>query len=127
MFSLAAAALFAAETNLYLNAEFKNQKILSNGKFYLSNHWYEGLPSNDGTSYNGHKTIKLTPIKKPWGYSSVIVQPHKLPPGKYLFSIWCKTDKNGATLDFIHITVSHRLNNKKHDNPKLEKSKRRLT
>ena len=114
VFSLAAAALFAAEANLYHNAEFKDQKILANGKFYLSGHWYEGVPSNDGTKYNGHMAIKLSPIKKPWGYSSVLVQPHKLAPGKYTFSIWCKTDKNGASLDFLHITNGYRLNNKHH-------------
>lgn len=110
--SFAAAALFAAEANLYLNAEFKDQKVLSNGKFYLSSHWYDGAPSNDGTKYNGHMAIKLSPIKKPWGYSSVLVQPHKLAPGKYTFSIWCKTDKNGASLDFVHIINRYTLNGK---------------
>ena len=95
VFALAAGMLFATETNLYFNPEFKS-KTDKKGKMTILGHWYEGKASIDG-KYEGSPVLRLEQVKVNWGgFNCAVISsldPKRvLKQGKYVFTVWCKPE-----------------------------------
>ena len=104
-FALAAGMLFAAETNLYVNPEFKTKKD-KKGNLAIVEHSAWGKASIDG-KYEGSPVLRLEQTKSETGVICSVENWHNtkrdLKPGKYTFSIWC--NPQGKT---SHITLYYR-------------------
>ena len=104
-FAMMAGMIFASETNLYVNPEFKSKKD-KKGNFVIVDHSAWGKASIDG-KYEGSPILRLEQTESENGFICSVENWYNtardLKPGKYTFSIWCNPQGK-----ITHITAYYR-------------------
>ncbi len=97
------AGMTTAQENLYPNPDFKGV-VNSRGVWAMRNLWYRGSIAPDG-EYKGKTAIKVEAVKVDWGgFDSCVACDHlKLEPGKYSFSVWCRTEEKKGMISLVFI------------------------
>lgn len=104
--------------NLYVNSVFKSY-VDKNGTIRLLKHWYEGKIL-ETVKEDGKNAVKFQSVSVRYGgFNAVLAGAvHKLPPGKYCFSVWCKVlpgeKAEGCEFRLIHRSYA-KANKKRHE------------